>query len=134
MSTDTHTDESVESADPADGLYLLVASNDHKSIGRLWIGLGSVFLVVFGVLALLAAFERVSLGDIDLFADVSSYFQAWTLVRTSAVLLVVLPLFIGIATVVVPLQVGSPSIAFPRFAAASSRSPMVGMATPFASS
>lgn len=133
MSTDTHTDESVESADPADGLYLLVASNDHKSIGRLWIGLASVFLVAFGVLALLAALERVSLGGIDLFADVSSYFQAWTLVRTSAVLLVVLPMFIGIATVVVPLQVGSPSIAFPRFAAASFWAWLVGAGAHLAS-
>ncbi len=126
MSTDTHTDESVEAADPADGLYLLVASNDHKSIGRLWIGLSTVFLVGFGVLAMLAALERVSLGDIDVFSDVSSYFQAWTLVRTSAVFLVVLPLFVGIATVVVPLQVGSPSIAFPRFAAASFWAWLVG--------
>ena len=124
--TDTTTDAPVEIADPADGLYRLIASNDHKAVGRLWIGASLLFLAAMAVLAVLTAFERISLGGIDLFADVATYFQAWTLVRTSSVFLVVLPLFIGLATVVVPLQVGSPAIAFPRLAAAAFWTWLVG--------
>lgn len=124
--TDTTTDSPVEIADHADGLYRLIASNDHKAVGRLWIGVSLVFLVAMAVLAVLTAFERVSLGGIDVFADVPTYFQAWTLVRTSSIFLVVLPLFIGLATVVVPLQVGSPAIAFPRLAAAAFWTWLVG--------
>jgi len=124
--TDTTTDSSVDIADSADGLYLLIASNDHKAVGRLWVGVSLVFLAAMAVLAVLTAFERISLGGIDVFADVSAYFQGWTLVRTSSVFLVVLPLFIGLATIVVPLQVGSPAIAFPRLAAAAFWTWLVG--------
>jgi len=60
----------------------------------------------------------MSLSGIDVFGDAAAYVQAWTLVRTGLMFMVAVPLFIGIATSVVPLQVGSPSIAFPRLATA----------------
>jgi hypothetical protein len=122
--TDTHTESYVDGADDGtpetgDGLYRLVASNDHKMVGRLWIGASLLFLVATTILGVVSSLERTSLDGIDIFGDVPTYFQAWTLFRTASIFMVAIPLFIGIATVVTPLQVGSPSIAFPRLAAAS---------------
>lgn len=120
--TETHEDvaeEVLEAADPSgDELFQLLASNDHKAVGRRWIALSLLFAVDLAVFSVLTNFERVSLADFDLFGSAVMYQQAWTLVRTSGVFLVALPLLIGIATFIVPLQVGSPSIAFPRLAAA----------------
>ena len=121
--TDTHTethvdDHAVAAAETNDGLYRLVASNDHKMIGRLWIGTSLLFMLAAVVLGVVSNIERVSLDGIDVFGDVPTYFQTWTLFRTAAVFMVIVPMFIGIATVIVPLQVGSASVAFPRLAAA----------------
>ncbi len=106
------------SSDANDGLYKLVASNDHKDVGRLWIGASLLFAVAILALGIVNNIERISV-DPDLFGSVSRAFQSWVLFRTAAIFLVVIPMFIGIATVVTPLQVGSASIAFPRLAAAS---------------
>ena len=122
--TDTHTESHVDGADVGttetrDGLYRLVAAKDHKMVGRLWIGASLLFLVTTVILGVVTSLERTSLDAIDIFGDVSTYFQAWMLFRTASIFMVAIPLFIGIATVVTPLQVGSASIAFPRLAAAS---------------
>ncbi len=118
--TDTHVDDNVSAdLDSNDGLYRLVASNDHKMVGRLWIGVSMLFLLAVAILGVVSNIERVSLDGIGVFGDVATYFQSWALFRTAAIFMVVVPMFIGIATVIVPLQVGSASIAFPRLAAAS---------------
>ncbi len=122
--TDTHTEIHVDdygALEPAsgDGLYRLVASNDHKMVGRLWIGTSLLFLLATMILGVVANIERLSLDEIDVYDDVTTYFQGWILFRTAAIFMVAVPLFIGIATVITPLQVGSASIAFPRLAAAS---------------
>ncbi len=116
-SHESELDVTVDDA-TGDGLYLLVASNDHKMVGRLWIGASLLFLLVVSVLGVLNGFERASLSGIDLFGSVASYFQSWVLFRTGGVFLVAIPLFLGIATAVVPLQVGAGGIAFPRLSAA----------------
>lgn len=118
--TDTHVDDHVSAnLDSKDGLYRLVASNDHKMVGRLWIGVSLLFLLAVAILGVVSNIERVSLDGIGVFGDVTTYFQSWALVRTAAIFMVILPMFVGLATVIVPLQVGSASIAFPRLAAAS---------------
>jgi len=122
--TDTHidvhddADEAAEWVDEGDALGI-VTSNDHKSVGRLWIYASLFFLSGVSVIGVLNNIERISLGETtDLFGSIATYFQFWVLYRTGVVFLVALPMFIGIATVIVPLQVGSASIAFPRLAAA----------------
>ena len=96
-----------------------LALNDHKSVGRMWIGASLLFLVLISILGIVTNLERLSLGSAEIFGTNATYFQGWVLYRTGAIFLVALPLFIGIATAIVPLQVGSPSIAFPRLASAS---------------
>ena len=115
-----HLDEhhDGEMADSADGLYRLVASNDHKDVGRLWIGASLLFFVVLAALGVVNNIERIAI-DPQIWGSVSRAFQSWTLFRTGAIFMVVIPMFIGLSTVVTPLQVGSASIAFPRLAAAS---------------
>lgn len=101
-----------------DSLYLVFAANDHKAVGRSWIAASLLFFVGLAIVAVLTGIERMSLGEINVFAAESGYVQGWTLVRTGFMFMVAIPLFVGIGTAVVPLQVGSPSIAFPRLAAA----------------
>ena len=98
-------------ADPA-GLAGWLSTSDHKRVGRLWIATSLLFLLAGGVLVALLGIEGTSKG----FAifDSSSALQASTLSTEALVLLFLAPLFLGIATFVVPLQVGSPEIAFPR--------------------
>jgi cytochrome c oxidase subunit 1 len=98
-------------ADPA-GLAGWFSTSDHKRVGRLWIATSLLFLLVGGVLVALLGIEGTKSG-LDIF-DKSSFLQASTLSTEALVLLFLAPLFLGIATFVVPLQVGSPEIAFPR--------------------
>lgn len=112
--------------DVAEGVVGAIAMNDHKSVGRMWIGASLLFLILVSILGIVTNLERLSLGSAEIFGSNATYFQGWVLYRTGAIFLVALPLFIGIATLVVPLQVGSPSIAFPRLAAASFWTWLVG--------
>ena len=70
------------------------------------------------MIGVLISFERLDADAIDVFGGLNGYFQMWGLYRFGMVLLVVAPLFIGLATVIVPMQVGSSNIAFPRAALA----------------
>jgi len=103
-----------------------VSSGDHKVIGRLWI-LGSLLFGLFAVLAdILVRFERTGTGSrnsdgdrvFQVFSSLNAYDQWFSLQRVSLVFLFVVPLLIGIAMTMVPLQLGAPSVAFPRAAAA----------------
>ena len=127
--TDTQEEVFEETGAPVEAFSegaSALAFNDHKSVGRMWITASLIFLVLISILGILTNLERLSLGGADVFGTNATYFQGWILYRTGAIFLVALPLFIGIATSIVPLQVGSPSIAFPRLAAASFWAWLVG--------
>ena len=100
------------------GLYEALTTTDHKRIGRLWLRSGMLLLVGTVVLGVLVGIERVDGESTDLFGGDNAFFQMWALYRVGLALLVVAPLFVGLATIVVPMQVGSTNIAFPRAAAA----------------
>jgi heme/copper-type cytochrome/quinol oxidase subunit 1 len=93
-----------------------ITSTDHKKIGRLYMGLASLALLGSVVVAALLAFERADSGSELL--PVESITQLFSAYRFGLTFLVALPLLVGIALVVVPLQVGARSNAFPRVAAA----------------
>jgi len=101
----------------ATGLAAVLGSGDHKVIGRLYIGAALLFAVAVLGLGVAFGVERTSPDTLSVFGK-DTVFQFWALERLGLVFLVALPLVIGVATVVVPLQVGSRSIAFPRAAAA----------------
>lgn len=98
------------------GLAALLGSGDHKVIGRLWILTSFLGLAISGVTGILVGVERVDLSDIDIL-PVDDAGQIVSLFGVSSVFLFVVPLLIGLATSIVPLQVGANAIAFPRAAA-----------------
>ncbi|MEM9203056.1 MAG: cbb3-type cytochrome c oxidase subunit I [Actinomycetota bacterium] len=102
----------------AEGLYAWLSTSDHKVIGRIWIRLSLLLLAAATIIGTVVAFEQTDTTGIDIFGGTNAYVQMWSLYRIGMVLLVVAPLFIGIATVIVPMQVGSTNIAFPRAALA----------------
>jgi cytochrome c oxidase subunit 1 len=96
----------------AEGLHGWLTTSDHKRIGRLFIGTSLVFLLTSAVLAVLLWIERLDSGA-DLLKN-DTFPQVFTFQAESLALLFVIPFFVGLATYLVPLQVGSPEIAFPR--------------------
>src|SRR5688500_11818164 len=91
-------------AAPADppGIAGWLTTSDHKRIGRLWIATSLLFLLLGTVLTALLGVEGTASG-LDIF-DRGSYTQALTLANEALVLLFLAPMFLGLATFVVPLQ------------------------------
>ena len=96
----------------AAGLAGWLSTSDHKRIGRLFIGTSLLFLVTAAVLSVLLWIERLASG-VDLLES-DTFPQVFTLQGEALALLFVVPFVLGLATYLVPLQVGSPEIAFPR--------------------
>lgn len=95
----------------------LIGSSDHKTVGRGWIGLGLVVLVVATIVSAIAGFEAADLGGYSLVKDGEEFTQIWSLGRELFLFGAIVPILIGLATFVVPLQIGAPAIAFARGAA-----------------
>jgi heme/copper-type cytochrome/quinol oxidase subunit 1 len=100
------------------GLAAVLGSGDHKVVGRLYLITSLLFGVVVLGLGEAFALEAAAPETLDIF-DRDVAYQLFTLLRVGTVFLLALPLTIGLALVVVPLQVGARSVAFPRAAAAS---------------
>ncbi len=117
--TETHEAISPDASTPDadDGLLSLLTTTDHKMLGMMYVRLSMLFGVAILGIGAVVGIERSQPDSIDLFGSVDQFFQAWTAYRVGLVFLVVVPLFLGLATAIVPLQVGSPAIAFPRAAA-----------------
>ena len=96
------------------GLAGWLTTVDHKRVGRLWIGTAVLFLVVGSVAGGLLGIERIDSG-FSLLSD-ETFGQVYTFHGEVAVFGFLVPLFIGLATAIVPLQVGARAIAFPRAA------------------
>jgi len=117
----TTIDTHVTSAPTASGSGLAcvaewLTTTDHKRIGRLYIGTGALAFLASAVVALLLGIERISPSREML--DVGSLTQLFSLQRFGFTYLALVPLLVGVALAIVPLQVGSRSLAFPRLAAA----------------
>lgn len=98
------------------GLYGWLSTSDHKRIGRTWIQASLLLLLGTTVVGALVGFEQVDAASVDIFGGDNGYFQLWSLYRFALVLMVAAPLLLGLAIVVVPMQVGATNIAFPRAA------------------
>ena len=96
-------------------LERLVGTGSYASIGRLYIGFSLVFAVAAGVVRLLVG--------LDIATDNGFLGSRVPMLNASSLLALILlgavPFLLGLAISVVPRQVGSPSIAFPRAAALS---------------
>ena len=97
------------------GLHGWVSTADHKRVGRLYLGTSIAFLVVGSVVGAILGAERIDTG-LEILSD-DTFGQVYTLHGEVAVLGFLAPFFLGLATYLVPLQVGAPDIAFARGAA-----------------
>ena len=98
-------------------LLRLLRTTDHKLIGRMYLVTSFGFFAFGGVLALLMRAELARPGRQILSQE--QYNQLFTMHGTIMLLLFATPLVFAFANLVLPLQIGSPDVAFPRLNALS---------------
>ncbi len=111
--TETRPDSQTGTpAEPAvfDGGW--TGGTDHKAVGKLYIVAALVFLVAGGVLALVMR-AQLATPDADIVGR-TTYRQLFTMHGVTMVFLFLLPIWLGLATAIVPLQLGATRMAFPR--------------------
>ncbi|WP_316527444.1 aa3-type cytochrome oxidase subunit I [Kitasatospora brasiliensis] len=87
-------------------------TTDHKVIGNLYLATAFGFFLVGGLLALLMRAQL--LGPDTGLVSHDRYNQLFTMHGTIMLLLFATPTFAGFANAIMPLQIGSPDVAFPR--------------------
>ena len=117
--TDTRPESGTSSAEAAGTEVTnpvnLLGTGDHKAIGIVYVTMALVFAVAGWIVTALWGAHQV--GDQNfLTADAAT--TLYTGGHVGLVLLVIIPLLLGLATYVVPLQVGANTVAFPRAASA----------------
>ncbi|MEQ7007253.1 cytochrome c oxidase subunit I [Actinopolymorpha sp. B17G11] len=93
-----------------------LTTTDHKVIGHLYLITSFAFFLVGGLMALIMRSELARPGVQILGEEKGEeiFNQLFTMHGTIMLLLFATPLFVGFANVVMPLQIGSPDVAFPR--------------------
>ena len=99
-------------SEPAAGNVLTTA--DHRRVGRLFIGFSLLFLLAGSVVGGLLQFELAGSG---IQVTGNAFARLFSLHATVTPLLFLAPLWVGVATAVVPGQIGASDLAFPRLQA-----------------
>ena len=89
-----------------------LTSTDHKVIGYMYLMLATFWFFAAGAMALVVRAELAIPGL--QFVSLEQYNQLFTMHGTIMLFLFATPLFVGYANVIMPLQIGSPDVAFPR--------------------
>jgi len=97
------------------GIGSWATTTDHKKIGRLFIGTALVLAAAAAVVGAFLGFERISASGYSIL-DLDSIEQLSALYRVVLAFGVALPLMLGVAIAIVPLQIGSKAISFGRVA------------------
>ncbi len=98
-------------------LRRLVSTTDHKLIGRMYLVTAFAFFAIGGIMALLMRAELARPGM--QFLTPEQYNQLFTMHGTIMLLMFATPMVFAFANLVLPLQIGSPDVAFPRLNALS---------------
>ncbi|MDQ4089727.1 MAG: cbb3-type cytochrome c oxidase subunit I [Actinomycetota bacterium] len=85
---------------------------NHKYVGSLFVAAALVFLVAGAVLALVMR-AQLATPDAEILGD-RTYRQLFTMHGVMSVFLFLLPVWLGLGSAVVPLQIGAARLAFPR--------------------
>src|SRR3954469_9831430 len=101
---------------PHSSVAAWLTTTDHKRIGRVLVGTGLTALLGIAVVGTLLGFERIDADTISL--DANSIGQLFSIYRVGLAFFVLVPVMLGLAVAIVPLQLGARSLAFPRLAAA----------------
>ncbi|MHA6798671.1 aa3-type cytochrome oxidase subunit I [Bounagaea algeriensis] len=99
---------------PSKGSFLvgMFRTTDHKQIGILYLTTSMAFFMIGGLLAMLIRGELAVPGM--QFLSQEQYNQLFTMHGTIMLLLYATPILFGFANYILPLQIGSPDVAFPR--------------------
>ncbi|HYB80087.1 MAG TPA: cbb3-type cytochrome c oxidase subunit I, partial [Mycobacterium sp.] len=100
-----------------DLLYKVITTTDHKMIGIMYMVACFIFFFIGGLMALLIRLELARPGL--QFLSNEQYNQLFTMHGTAMLLFYATPIVFGFANLVLPLQIGSPDVAFPRLNALS---------------
>jgi cytochrome c oxidase subunit I len=87
-------------------------TTDHKKIGVMYVVTSFVFFLLGGIMALVMRAELARPGNQVVSNE--HFNQLFTMHGTIMLLLFATPLFVGFANLIMPLQIGSPDVAFPR--------------------
>ena len=89
-----------------------LSSTDHKVIGHLYLITSFGFFLIAGLMAMIMRAQLFGPGN-HIVSD-QQYNELFTMHGTIMLLLFATPLFAGFANEIMPLQIGSPDVAFPR--------------------
>ncbi|MPZ65828.1 MAG: cytochrome c oxidase subunit I [Pseudonocardiaceae bacterium] len=89
-----------------------LSTTDHKKIGMLYMVTSLAFFMIGGAMAMLIRAELAQPG-LQLVSN-EQYNQLFTMHGTIMLLLFATPILFAFANLVLPLQIGSPDVAFPR--------------------
>ena len=87
---------------------------DHKRIGRMYVGAGLLALMAVSALGVVLGLERAD--DADTVVDADALLQLFQAYRVGLIFAALIPVALGLAIAVAPIQLGARSIAFPRLA------------------
>jgi cytochrome c oxidase subunit 1 len=90
----------------------LMRTTDHKLIGRMYLVTSFIYFMLGGLMALVMRAELARPGM--QFLSPEQYNQLFTMHGTIMLLLFATPLVFAFSNLVLPLQIGSPDVAFPR--------------------
>ncbi|WP_190024551.1 aa3-type cytochrome oxidase subunit I [Streptomyces hiroshimensis] len=110
-------DETAETADSprlrlGSRMLTYVTTTDHKTIGNMYLVTAFCFFLFAGMMAMVIRAELARPGL--QIVSTAQYNQLVTMHGTVMMLLFATPMFAGFANAVMPLQIGSPDVAFPR--------------------
>jgi cytochrome c oxidase subunit 1 len=97
---------------PGSAIVRWLTTTDHKIIGYLYLVTSFAFFLLAGLMAILMRAELARPGN-QLVTN-EQFNQLFTMHGTIMLLLFATPLFVGFTNVIMPLQIGSPDVAFPR--------------------
>src|SRR3954465_4068952 len=95
----------------------LLRTTDHKTIGLMYLATSFAYFLAGGLMAMLMRGELARPGL--QFLSPEQYNQLFTMHGTVMLLMFATPLFFAFANLIMPLQIGSPDVAFPRLNALS---------------
>ena len=90
----------------------LLHTTDHKTIGKMYLVTSFAFFLAAGIMALLMRGELARPGL--QYLSLEQYNQLFTMHGAIMLLLFATPMLFAFANLVLPLQIGSPDVAFPR--------------------
>src|SRR5690349_18360147 len=95
----------------------VLRTTDHKVIGLMYLTASFIFFIIGGLMAMLMRGELAQPGM--QFLSPEQYNQLFTMHGTLMLLMFATPLFFAFGNLIMPLQIGSPDVAFPRLNALS---------------